>query len=160
MTIGLVGNDFTFKGKRTTQKGNEYNHTNTMRYTCTAGGAAIGGVKAYTIIKAVKDEGEMLERMVDAVLDVIKKYDTSFAGESSSNIQKAKNFVAKVAKISVWGLLPLGFALMGLAVGAIGDFTLNKSRSRQADKLAELPKGESKQAADTVTVEKSETKDI
>ena len=160
MTIRLADNDFTFKGKRTTKKGNDYNHTNTLKYTCMAGGAAVGGVKAYTTIKAVKEEGEMLERMVDAVLDVIKKYDASFAGESSVNIQKAKNFVAKVAKVGAWGLLPLGFALIGLAIGAICDFTLNKSRARQADKLADLPKQENNQSKDAVIEEKLETKNV
>lgn len=167
MSLQAVGNNTTFKGKCTTEKGNEYNKTNAMKYTCMTGGAAIGAVQAYGITKAVKENGDMIRQVVDGIIEVIKKLDPEFAAQGNgANLDKIQNLVTKGAKYGAWAILPLGALLIGLAAGSICDFALNKSRARQADKLAEQtkvnaePTEESKQAEQQIVEEKVEAKEV
>lgn len=147
MTISAI----SFGSNALTDKGNDYNKTNTGKYVGTGLGATYASYNIYKNIKfknlPMGEKIKQVEQMLDKVKTKAEKFgqffDKSFKFDKKDmpNISKAE-IQKLIEKNEKYFNLKLGrifvvTSLMGLGLGAITDAIINNSRQKHADKLAE-----------------------
>ena len=113
-----------FKGTAYSDRGNQYQKTHLSKAIGAGAGLVIGGSTGVTRIASLKDKNSAFYK---SALEVYGKEAIDRVVEGS------KTFKGKAAAFIGGGLIP---ALVGLGIGAIVDYCVNKNRAEQADNKA------------------------
>ena len=118
---------------RFTKKGNHYEKTNIGKVIGTLGGAIYGAIQSSTIIKEFKkiNVAEILRNTMNFTAETL-----SFK-ISPEEIEKAVSVITKQLPRVTAAAVLLGATLIGLGIGSIVNFVINKIKAHNADKAAQ-----------------------
>lgn len=140
-SIRCVNENPAFKSKRVTKEGNIYDKTNVGKITGSAVGATYGGVQVYRVAKFMNENEPLIKQFVEDCLKSIESIDKNTVDGLLSAAEErtaAFNKGMKIGKVAVASVAILATALVGLGVGALADFGINKYKAHKADKVAKI----------------------
>lgn len=125
MAISPIGYTPNFTGTAKTDKGNEYQTTNTGKIVGTSVGAALGGANIWR-------SNKLFEKNIDILTKTFKEV-------GNEDLSKAHNSGKKIGKGFLIAGATLGALLItgvGLLAGKVYDNKQNEKRAEAADKIA------------------------
>lgn len=134
MAISPIGYTPHFTGTAKTDKGNEYQTTNTGKIVGTSAGAVLGGANIWRTSKVYN---KVFDKSMDAVKDSLQDAMKEMGeGEASKLINTGKKFGKGfvIASAAIGALLLTG---VGFFAGKVFDNKQNEKSAKAADKNAE-----------------------
>ena len=149
MAINPINVAPNFGALRVTENGNQYEKSNYGKLGGTAAGLAWGGYQVYDMNKFYKQEAGAIKEIIEYCIQGIEKVVPEFGDDLAKAAEQKTVLMNRIIKCFKYGSLAGVLAvstLMGLGVGAIADFAVNKYKAHKADKEANVEQAQPMEA--------------